>query len=405
MVITLIIMTAVFTLLRSTIVTANANYYLTDATQNLRISQEFLTRDLLVTGDGVKGTANIWLPTLFVRKYLTARPLSEIDPGNTGYTNIGIVLTDDNVPAGTNVADTDSPTKVKPNTDRINFLVQDLSFPTTDISYGNCYESRFRLPLSMSSQIQTDEIYYATSKGTGAFGTVTSTETNTGATVVYWNNGDKWGLNREGWSGNACTASSYNSPTTVMRIQIIQYFVDNNDRLIRRVIAGKGKTVVDSVIAEHIINFQVRYILRSESNTDLFQPGMSQVPLSESSLIRLIEPTIIAETSRVLQNGFSEQIDGTTQIGIRNLQFQEAAVPKDATGNTALPWVGPTPYITPTPTPTPTPAPTPIPTPTPTPTPTPIGTPTPTPTRIPTPTPTPTLTPTPTPTPSGATDG
>jgi prepilin-type N-terminal cleavage/methylation domain-containing protein len=128
MVITLIIMGSVFTLLRGVIVTANANYHLTDANQGLRNAQEFITRDLIATGDGVKTTANIWLPTSFVQKYLTVRPASEIDPDDSGYINIGTIISDDNVPAETTVHKSDPAVSVKPRSDSLTTLAVDTTF-------------------------------------------------------------------------------------------------------------------------------------------------------------------------------------------------------------------------------------------------------------------------------------
>ena len=51
MVIMLVIISAVFTLLRGSITTANANYEMTTAAQGLRNAQEFLARDILVAGN------------------------------------------------------------------------------------------------------------------------------------------------------------------------------------------------------------------------------------------------------------------------------------------------------------------------------------------------------------------
>ena len=58
-VILLVIMAAVFTLLRVSITSANANYEMTMAAQSLRNAQEYLARDILVAGDGLKGVSNI----------------------------------------------------------------------------------------------------------------------------------------------------------------------------------------------------------------------------------------------------------------------------------------------------------------------------------------------------------
>lgn len=419
MVIMLIVMASVFTLLRDVIITANANYHLTDASQNLRNAQEFITRDLVVTGDGVKTTANIWLPTSFVKKYLTVRPASEIDPDSSGYINIGTIISDDNVPAGTTVYNSDPPTSVKQRSDRLTILAVDPTFTAIDIPawQTNYNTGVIRISGGDVSNFKVGEIYYLTSNGTGTFGTITKIdEANS---VIYWEDGDDYGLNRAGSTGNLATATGYGAnPSSLMRVQIVQYYVDQDDKLVRRVFGGRSVGISDSVIAEHIVGLQFRYILKPEKENQIFQQPVSQIAFDKQSLVRMVEPAVIAETARTLQDGDKHQVEGTSQIGIRNLQFLEAPIPKDAQGNTALPNPGPTPVITPTPTPPPPPTPTPVPTPTPIPTPTPSPTATPvptpaTPTPVPTATPvvtptatpkTPTPTPTPTP-PPGSTDG
>ena len=407
-------MTSVFSLLKSSMIVSTANYQLTDANQGLRNAQEFLNRDLLVTGDGVKGTPNIWLPTAFVTKYITVRPASELDPTNIGYVNIGSVISDNNLPAGTEVFDSPEPTYVKEHTDRITLLAVDNSFTPKNVPVGSTWYPDGRMWLAEGfDDVSVGEIYYLTSGGTGTFGTVTGKHVS-GDWAVRWGDGDSYGLNRTGWSGNVATATTYGSvAATFLRIRIIQYFVDTEGHLIRRVFGVKGAGHIDNVIAEHLTDLQFKYFLKPLTNgANIYDQPIDQVQIAQKDFVRLIEPSLGVETSEVLQDGFTHQVEGTTQLGIRNLQFLEAAIPKDYDGNTALPYVGPTPYVTPTPTPTPIPTPTPLPTATPTPppptptpppgtpTPTPSPTATPPPTPTPTPPPTPPPTPTPTPTPS-----
>ncbi len=85
LVIMLIILGAVFSLMRGTIITANTNYEMTTAGQGLRNAQEYINRDILTLGDGAKGISNIWMPTSFVTNYLTARSAPAIDPTGRGY--------------------------------------------------------------------------------------------------------------------------------------------------------------------------------------------------------------------------------------------------------------------------------------------------------------------------------
>jgi prepilin-type N-terminal cleavage/methylation domain-containing protein len=134
MVLTLIILGAVFSLMRSAITTANANYEMTTATQGLRNAEEYITRDILVAGDGMKGLANVWLPTNFVAGNLTARTANQIDPTNQGYINIGMMISDDNVPNNTAVRFSTPAINVLPVSDRLTILSRDPSFSPVNLA-------------------------------------------------------------------------------------------------------------------------------------------------------------------------------------------------------------------------------------------------------------------------------
>lgn len=408
MVLTLIIMGAAFMLLRGTITTANSNYEMTGAQQGLRISQEYLARDILTVGDGIKGIGLIWLPTRFVTDYLSARTASSIDPTNSGYVSIGAILSDDNVPAGKIVPGINPATTVKERSDRITLLTMDRTFASIDLAGADVSSNSgyINVPALRFADFRVGEVYFLTNGIAGTFGTVTALDA--GSSRIYWANGDAYGLNRVGGSGSMNSISAAGMSMSLMRVQIIHYFVDNSGRLVRRVFGVRQNGFIDNVVAEHLVTLDFRYILKPDSAGTIFQQPKRQIDLSEANLVRMIEPSLSVETAYPLQqNNQKEQVDGITQIGVRNIQFLEAPVPMDSAGNTDLPNPGPTPVITPVPPPpppptppTPTPVPTPTPSITPTPVPTPVGSPVPTPTRTPTPVPTRTPTPVPpTPTP------
>lgn len=219
------------------------------------------------------------------------------------------------------------------------------------------------------------------------------------------------GLNRVGPTGQLASVTNYGTyPVVLKRIQIVNYYVDDENRLTRRVFGVKGGALIDNVVAEHVRSLQFRYVLKPADPATILDQPKTQITPGESVLVRTIEPSLVVETAYPLQDGQIHDVEGFTSIGVRNLQFNDALVPRDSNGDADLPDPGPTPVITPTP-PPPTPPPTPpppTPTPTPTPTPSPTATPPPTPTPSPTatptpppPTPTPPPTPVPTPTPTG----
>ncbi len=363
-----------------------------------------MTRDILTVGDGLRGVSNIWLPTGFVTQNFTVRTAADLDPSNTGFVNIGAIITDNNVPANVNVPNTTPAVKVQTQTDRITLLAVDPSFAAIDVPVnGSDYNTgKINVSSARIGDFTVGEIYYITGGGTGSFGMVTAVDTSTNS--IFWAQGDTFGLNRLGTTGPLAVATNRNKDSaTLMRVVIAHYFVDTDGKLVRRAFGVKSRSFVDSVIAEHIVNLQFRYMLKPTAAGTIMDQPADQLQLNQATGVRIIEPSVIAETAYALNDGTRKQVDGTTQIGVRNIQFLEAPVPIDNAGNTKLPNPGPTPIVTPTPTPTPKPTATPTPTPG---TGTPTPTPTPKPTVTPTPVPTPTRTPTPTPTPKpGKGDG
>lgn len=410
-VVMMIIISATFSLMQGTMTTANTNFEMTGAAQSLRNSQEFLTRDILTAGDGLKGISNVWLPTPFVTNYLSSRPASELDPLNRQYVSIGSIVSDDNVPAGVNVKDSNPATSVLPDSDRLTLLAVDPSYLTIDIPAGaaNPATGIINIPATRIAKFHVGEIYYLTSGATGVFGTVT--EIDAGANTITWGTNDDFGLNQLGEGGTLSVGTrNGTSPAALRRVNIIHYFADAEGRLVRRAFGVQEAGFIDSVVAEHIQTLQFRFILRPPTTTTgtIFEQPLDSIELADAQRVRIIEQSVQVRTANPLSSGEFETVDGLTQIGVRNVQFLEAPVPLDSQGNTTLPDPDPPPYVPPTPTPTPlptpipSPTPTPVATPTPEPTPTPEATPEPTPepTREPTPEETPPRTPDPTPTPT-----
>jgi prepilin-type N-terminal cleavage/methylation domain-containing protein len=404
MVITLVILAAVFSLMRSAITTANANFEMTTATQGLRNAQEYITRDVLVAGDGLKGLANIWLPTTFVAQNLTARAATAIDPANQGFLNIGMIVSDSNVPDGTPIRYSTPAMNVLPVTDRLTILTREAYFSPINLAAAdiNTGTGQINIPAARIGDFTGGEIYFISNGAAGVFGTVTGVDA--GGNKLTWGDNDTYALNRTGSTGTLASVTNNGTyPTILQRVQIIQYFVNAENHLVRRVFGVKSTGYIDSVVAEHVESLNFRYILRPDDEATILSQPKTQIDIEEAASVRTIELSLRVKTAYPLQDGEYHEVDGTTQVGVRNIQFTEAIVPRDSQGNTDLPNPGPTPVITPTPVPPPPPTPVPSATATPIPMPTPSVTPTPnaSPTATPTPaTPTPTRTPTPTPVPT-----
>jgi prepilin-type N-terminal cleavage/methylation domain-containing protein len=336
--ITLVILTAVFSLMRGAIITANANYEMTTATQGFRNSQEYLTRDILVAGDGLKGLANIWLPTNFVTQNLTARSAAVIDPTNKGFVNLGMVVSDNNVPNGTPISYTTPALNVLQLTDRLTVLSKDVAFSTIDLGAGdvNSNNGQINIPAGRIGDFTNGEIYFISNGVAGVFGTVTNV--NSGGNKIKWDDGDAYGLNKTGSTGQLAAVTNNSSyPTVLQRVQIIQYFIDAEGRLVRRVFGIKGSGFIDSVVAEHLAALKFRYVMKPSDPAVILSQPKANFDLDEASGVRTIELSITVITAYPLQDGEYHEVTGTTQIAVRNIQFGEAIVPRDADGNTNLP--------------------------------------------------------------------
>jgi type II secretory pathway pseudopilin PulG len=405
MVLMLIITAASFSLLQGTMTTANTNYEMTTAAQGLRNSQEFLTRDILVAGDGFKSISNVWVPTSFVTDYLSSRPATELDPApSRGFVSMGTVLSDNNVPAGVNVKDSNPATTVLEDSDRLTMLAVDPSFNAIEIAAGaaNPMTGEISVPAARLADFTVGEVYNITGGGASGFGVVTDIDT-TNNRIIWGTTGDPLGLNYTGNTGAlGITTNQGRGAATLRQVNIIHYFTDAENRLVRRTFGVQEVGFVDSVIAEHVETLQFKYVLTPSTIGTIFRQPIEQVAIGDSHRVQMIEPIMRVKTAYPLQSGDYGEVEGIVRIGVRNIAFLEAPVPLDSQGNTNLPNPAPPPVIIPTPTPTPTPPPTPTSTPTITPSPTPTATPTITPSPVPTPTAAPVPTPSPVPTPTVA---
>lgn len=323
----MVIMSAVFSLLRGTIKTSNSNYELTSATQGLRNSQEYLNRDILTLGDGAKNTTNILIPTSFATNYLTARTAAEIDSSNQGFVSSGVVISDNDVPANKNVPGTNPATTVSAGTDRISFLTEDKTFLPVQIAPEdvNVNNATITVPAASINSFQVGEVYFISNGITGTFGMIT--RVNTGAKNFRMESGDSLGINQPGNNGTLWTVRSGDMPMNIMRVQLINYFVNAQQLLVRRVFGIAGSGFVDNVVAEHVTQLQFRYTLRPESGTEILNKPVDKFDLGDATLVRMIEPFVEVETAYPLSDGNKQKISGVTQLGVRNLQFTETANP------------------------------------------------------------------------------
>ncbi|MDH3494426.1 MAG: prepilin-type N-terminal cleavage/methylation domain-containing protein, partial [Acidobacteriota bacterium] len=234
MVLTVVVLTAAFALMRGAMNTANTSYEMTSAQQSVRNAQEFLARELLTAGDGLKGISTIWIPTSFATQELSSRSTSDMDPGATGYCSPGLIISDDDVPTNTNVDHGTIPMKILGNTDRITMLGEDRTFSNIDLTTSDVSDSNgyVRVPAARLPDFQVNEVYFLTNGIAGTFFAITSIDT--GTRRLYADDGDTLGLNRTGGTGNLASIDNAGLPMILKRVKITQFFVEENNKLMRR---------------------------------------------------------------------------------------------------------------------------------------------------------------------------
>jgi prepilin-type N-terminal cleavage/methylation domain-containing protein len=324
----LVVTGAVFSLMKGSLMISAATYELTDAQENLRISQEFINRDLMNAGDGLKSVSEIRLPQTFVTSYLTLNPIIDAaDNMPAGMINLGILTSDNQVPANTAVTAASPATNVLANTDRHTMLEVDSTFipitPTTIDAAG----TQLTLPSGTAmSMFTAGEIYYLNSSLGATFATLTSKNNST--RTLNFATGDAYGLNLAPPNNNIQFISSSGTlSTSLQRMKLIHYYINENKLLVRRIFGIRGAGFRDSTIAEHVLNVQFKYSLETtDANGNIVQPTDTLTTKSQRLGVRQVEVTVTVETPHTLPNG-TNQLSMTTGTSVRNMQFRQATQP------------------------------------------------------------------------------
>lgn len=349
----LIIAGAAFSLMGNSVSVSNTNFEMTDAQESLRFAQEFINRDLVVAGDGMKGVAGIRLPTGFVTNYLTADQIG----ASGGFVYIEMINPDNNVAASfTTPSNPPGGTAlpVMQNTDRISILSRDPSFVAVTVSASTGAPAanaptmedpgggnpRITIKFASATEMNRfnlNEIYYLSSSDgqRRTFAAVTAKNTSGGNNITFSSTGDLYGLNQTGADAPIQWVSAGTSGMvgfTISRMQIIHYFTHaktvgsvTSGLLTRRVIGVAGKGFTDSVIAEHLTDLQFRYHLNMrDASGELRAPVDQFATAPEMLTVRQVEVTVTAESAHTVNNGVRPTASSTTATSIRNLQFHGA---------------------------------------------------------------------------------
>lgn len=327
MVVMLIVMGAIFSQSASVLQASNTTYEMTDAQQNLRTAQEFINRDLVSTGDGLRGVNNIRLPLGFVQNYITTQPV--INPADPNFITLPIVTSNDDVAGTTVVTGAVPAATVLAGTDRITILMIDSAFAPISLPSTGIDATGSNVVLTSQqftdNNFQIGSIYFVNSEYGSTFGAITGFAGVGGASPnLVFANGDPYGMNLTGNGGSirfvSRGATNQPVPTSLMRMHMVQYFINANRVLCRRVfgsITPNGFT--DGIIAENVTNLQVRYYLNGTA-----QPVTQLATAQDQVAVREVEISVTAQTAHDVVNGTKQSISATTSTSVRNLQFRQA---------------------------------------------------------------------------------
>jgi prepilin-type N-terminal cleavage/methylation domain-containing protein len=303
---------------------------LTEAQQNLRTTHEFIARDLMGAGDGMEDIRSPRLMRGFLTSYLTTAPVGDATYAALGV--IGIISSDNQTPVGTSVRIPfplpGTTTPVLTATDRLTLMKIDTTFNNNVKSValaagtvtGNGQTAVLPAGTNMA-QFAIGDILFFTSTTASAFGSITAV--NAAARTLTFAAGDRFGLNQVNVNGPINLVAS-GRPSTLMRMQLIHYYIDTDNLLHRRVYgvgAGLGG-YTDSVVAEHVTDLQFRYVLgQSDVNGNVAAPVAALATETQQGLVRQVEVTVTTETARNVVKGAKQKLSMTGTTAVRNMQF------------------------------------------------------------------------------------
>lgn len=343
----MVITGAVFALMGGSIRFANSTFHMTEAEQSLRAAHELINRDLTSAGDGLKSIGTMTVPLAFATNYLTRTTV--VDSADPNHHQLGLVTSDDAIPAYTTIAQAAPAANFLANTDRISMLIQDKTFNngnSVTLLAGKITVAGSNTNINVGAAniglFQVGEIYAVVSQSSAAFGIISTI--NAGTNTIVMTNGDGFGLNQTGALSPISAVSVVLPPanvstqnTSIIRLQIIQYYVTDTNFLMRRVFGIRGGGFTETPVAEHVTNLQFRYTTNlPDANGFVSQPvRVVSTPLQQSS-VREVETTIAVETLRAVNNvtnsnststicganpNGKQNVCSTTATTVRNMQF------------------------------------------------------------------------------------
>lgn len=335
-----VVLGGIFSLMRDSMKTSHAAMEMSDAQQSIRTAQEYINRDLVNTGDGLNSINNIRVPQNFVSNYLTLNPIT--DPATPGIIKLGLLTSDDNVPANTAVLGATAGTTVRSNpllTDRITILQLERPEVFTPITLAaSAIDPNTGIAAVSTADINrfsVGEIYFITSAVGGVFVTITDRQgVGTANPSLVFGAADAFQLNSLGAGGQLDVITAGRTlPTAICRMKVIHYYIDSNALLKRRIFGVRNAGFNESTIAEHVVSLQFRYFLNlRDTDGNVLQPQAQLADAQAQLETRQVEVTVTVETPHLLQNGQRQNVSMTTSTSVRNMQFRQSLQPTATNG-------------------------------------------------------------------------
>lgn len=330
-----VVMAIVTTFMADSIKISTVTNEMTEAQQNLRAAQDFISRDLVAVGDGMDVIQSPRMTKTFLNNYVTKAPVADND-NTLGV--LGIVTSDDQVPSGTSVpAPSPSPAvTILAGSDRLTIMKRDPDFnngATISLAVGAVLSNGQTVTLPTGTdmtQFKVGDIYFFTSSAGSAFGAVTAV--TAGTRVLSFSSGDRYGINQgTATSPINVVVGAGTKAAALLRMLVIQYFVDSNGLLTRRVFGvGGGVGYTDTVVAEHVTSLQFRYLLdQTDSSGNVVAPVTTLADESDQNDVRQVEMSVTTETAHAINKGTKPQVSTTGTMSVRGMQFRQHLQPNN----------------------------------------------------------------------------
>lgn len=175
-----------------------------------------------------------------------------------------------------------------------------------------------------NASVRINDLILVTGNNGSALGVVTGLS---GTNKIQFANNDLLGFNLAGSGG---TFRNITTPASLVRVNMITYYVTADGILVRREYANQpppGAAFIDEPLVYGVENFQVQYVMDNGTLLDNPGAGPNGIPgdadddLTNLAAIRQVRVTISARTVELDSRGQPVQVTETTTFSTRNLGY------------------------------------------------------------------------------------